>query len=167
MPPFHTPPGHAKTSTSSTTWITQGTTATSSPVLTVSVPLSVALTSSTNASPNSCGALPLENSSQQADAVTGQVIASGRGRFTFSLPDNDVRDWALVNRHGRADFVVSCGLEDRIGVLGAKRVSVTGRPGKVKVRDHRDRLVAVIRDPDITLAQARDMVIALPQGWPV
>lgn len=165
MPPFQTPPGHAKKSTFSTTSIQQATTVIASPCLTAPPPPSPAPTSSTNASPSCSVVNTIELNAPHLDGITGQVVATGRGRHNISLRDDDIRDWALITRDRRPDRIWSIGTEDRIGVLGAKRVSVTGHAGRIKVRDHRDRTVAVIRDDDITLAQARDMVLALPQGW--
>lgn len=99
--------------------------------------------------------------------IPGRVVAGGRGAHAFYLDANGIRDWALIPRNRGVDKVWSIGSEDRIGILGAKRVRLSGDPGRISIRDHRGRRVGIIRDTDITLAQAREMVCALPQGWPV
>tara|TARA_R110000868_G_scaffold185367_2_gene427245 strand:+ start:407 stop:964 length:558 start_codon:yes stop_codon:yes gene_type:complete len=98
-------------------------------------------------------------------AITGQVVFGTRGVYTFHLPADGNRDWALIRRDRRPDIIASIGEEDRIGVLGAKRVRLSGTEGRIKIRDHRRRLVGVIRDHDISLAEAQAMTFALPQGW--
>ena len=98
-------------------------------------------------------------------AITGQVVFGTRGPYTFHLPADGIRDWALIRRDRHRDIIESIGEEDRIGVLGAKRVRLSGTEGRIKIRDHRRRVVGVIRDHDISLAEAQAMTFALPQGW--
>lgn len=95
------------------------------------------------------------------------VNVSGRGRHIFSLDANGIRDWALLTRDRKPDQILTLGFEDRIGILGAKRVHLSGSTGRIRIRDHRRRVIGIIRDPDITLAQAQQLVVSLPQGWPL
>ena len=98
-------------------------------------------------------------------AITGQVVFGTRCAYTFHLPADGIRDWALIRRDRHRDIIESIGEEDRIGVLGAKRVRLSGTEGRIKIRDHRRRVVGIIRDHDISLAEAQAMTFALPQGW--
>ena len=100
-----------------------------------------------------------------APAITGQVVFGTKGAYTFHLPADGIRDWALIRRDRRPDIIESIGEEDRIGVLGAKRVRLSGTEGRIKIRDHRRQVVGIIRDHDISLAEAQAMTFALPQGW--
>lgn len=106
------------------------------------------------------------NYNQSNQKPFGQVVASGRGRFVFSLPADGITDWALITRDKKPDRITSIGEEDRIGVLGAKLVRLSGVEGRIKIRDHR-RVVGIIRDHDISLAEAQVMTFALPDGWPL
>lgn len=123
-----------------------------------------------------CGTVSASSSSIASPTITinlpqtqptGRVVAGGRGSHAFILDADGIRDWALIHRDYRPDQIRSIGAEDRIGVLNAKRIRLSGRVGRIEIRDHRHRLSGIIRDRDITLAEARQMVFALPQGWPV
>lgn len=93
-----------------------------------------------------------------------EIIAGGKGRYKFYLKDDSVTDWGLVLPDRRPDKIISIGEEDRIGVLGAKSIFIGGKRGRISIKNEKKRIVGYIRDHDISLEEARSIVIPLPNG---